>query len=137
MILHRAPISIFQPSRAYTFASHTMLAFTDLPAELRQRTISLNFPTLVVLENVYHVKSVLPFNPAVIFTAEALKPWSPIHYVFHPKKLHRLSSPYIDHPDQYWQLNSHSVTIGISTHSPRLRHICIDIFHDSDHDSIT
>ncbi|KAH6016249.1 hypothetical protein HBI84_010410 [Parastagonospora nodorum] len=116
-----------------------MLSFTDLPAEIRQRIISLNFPDTcgVGMRFPREIRAPLHTSRSLrLDTAEVLKTWSPIHYISHPKQLHRLPSPYIDSPDQYCLPKTPSALIDGRTYSPRLQRVCIDLFHDALEDKI-
>lgn len=102
-----------------------MLSFTDLPAELRQRIIALNFPDTCGIGRRFprQIRAPLHITHSLrLDTAEAIKTWSPTHYISHSHQLERLKPP--------------SVTSASRTYYSKVRRICIDLFHDPLYDRI-
>jgi hypothetical protein len=103
-----------------------MLSFTDLPAELRQRIIAFTFLDTCGIGRHFppHVRALLHNSRSIrLDTAEAIKSWSPIHYISHEDHFKRLAPPL--------------VLVDGRIYRPKARRICIDLFHDALYDRIT
>jgi hypothetical protein len=103
-----------------------MLSFTDLPIELRQRIIAFNFPDTCGIGRRFSRQICAPLHISRsirLDTAEAIKSWSPIHYISHPDQSKRLAPTLVFVDGHIYRL--------------KVRRICIDLFHNTLYDRMT